>query len=487
MFLSEEEKIMIPVELKLKPNWVGHRNKVPIDVVNNCAAAPNNRNSWATYNTVCKSEALIDGIGFMFEPPYVGIDLDDCVVDGKINPFGSKMIKICNSYTEYSPSGTGIHIICKGKLPAPLKTPEIEAYQTGRYFTMTGKRISGHSLLKWIEDFSFLYPAGYKQRQSIPERLNSLREGNRNNTLTGIAGALRAKGFNAETIFEMLKAQAEKVNFPENELWTICRSVERYIPTSTGDNDSLSAFLSEDTKRRYIIPEVLAENTINLIVGLPESRKSWLLLDLALGIASGTDWLGRFKCEPKKVMIIDQERPRQEMQRRLKALLIGKNLELQTLEDNLVPKTGTATRINLEVSYQALCHKIEQLKPDVLLIDSLKTFQTGVITDNTSMQAVFERFKELRDKYNLTILILHHENKGAYIRAREGREVTAETIAGAGSIAEVPENIFIVTKHDDDSSFVHHVKNNYGQKIVPFLVRVVNINEDKSSIKVEAF
>ena len=65
----------------------------------------------------------IDGIGFMFskDDPFVGIDIDHCIQEGALTSLAEDVIETVNSYTEYSPSGDGIHIIAKGKLP--LKGP----------------------------------------------------------------------------------------------------------------------------------------------------------------------------------------------------------------------------------------------------------------------------------------------------------------------------------------------------------------------------
>ncbi len=46
-----------------------------------------------------------------------GIDLDNVIrEDGTLEPFALEIINLMNSYTEISPSGTGIHILCKGKI-----------------------------------------------------------------------------------------------------------------------------------------------------------------------------------------------------------------------------------------------------------------------------------------------------------------------------------------------------------------------------------
>ncbi len=334
----------------------------------------------------------------------------------------------------------------------------------------------------------------HKPDNWIIEALENIQPGNgangRTPTFVRVIGRLKAKGLNESEISGLLSPYAEKYDYRKLDN-LIGDQFKRYpVPVRKEDletSNSLTDFLLDTKAVPYIVPGCFAENTINILAGLQESRKSWILLDLAVAIASGTSWLDQYKCERRKVLIIDQERPRIEMQRRISALLAGRDLTVADLEGQLIPKVGTTFRINLEQSFDKLVRWIEEMKPEVVLVDSLKTFQTGIITDNQSMQEVFERVKELRSRFGLTFIILHHENKGAYARTREGLEITAENIAGAASIVEVPEGIFVSVNKDADSSLLYHVKNSYGTKQSPRLVKVVDLNESKSKIKVQGF
>ncbi len=74
--------------------------------------------------------------------PYVGIDIDHCIKDGVYSDLAKDVIALFQSYTEISPSGTGVHIICKGQLISSGKKNSqlgLEVYDTGRYFTVTEK------------------------------------------------------------------------------------------------------------------------------------------------------------------------------------------------------------------------------------------------------------------------------------------------------------------------------------------------------------
>jgi hypothetical protein len=88
-----------------------------------------------------------DGLGFVFsaDDPYTGVDLDG-VRDretGNLTPEAWAIVNALDGYTEVSPSRTGAHIIVKGTLPVSGKRRgSIEAYSSGRYFTVTGDAIS---------------------------------------------------------------------------------------------------------------------------------------------------------------------------------------------------------------------------------------------------------------------------------------------------------------------------------------------------------
>lgn len=149
----------IPQEMKDLPNWVcflfeergGKKTKVPYAPKTGQKAKSNDRSSWAPFNLAVENAFLYDGIGFMFsESPFVGVDLDHCIENGVISEFAQRIIKELNSYTEYSPSGTGLHIICRGSLPPGGNKNSklgLEMYSAGRYFTMTGKVLKGYSTI----------------------------------------------------------------------------------------------------------------------------------------------------------------------------------------------------------------------------------------------------------------------------------------------------------------------------------------------------
>lgn len=77
----------------------------------------------------------------------MGIDLDGCVRDGEIEPWAQEIVDAIGSYTEVSPSGTGVHILAyvdprtTGVVGRADHRRGIEVYNHGRYFTVAGRQI----------------------------------------------------------------------------------------------------------------------------------------------------------------------------------------------------------------------------------------------------------------------------------------------------------------------------------------------------------
>jgi putative DNA primase/helicase len=148
----------IPTELKAKPRWLvwkgqltekGKLTKVPYQATDPTQkASSTDPTTWTDFDTA--QEAVIareaDGAGYALGDGTVGADLDKCIdpVTGTLEPWAQEIIQALASYTEYSPSGRGVHILAKGSLPPHgRKKGPVEMYDSGRFFTITGRRVPG--------------------------------------------------------------------------------------------------------------------------------------------------------------------------------------------------------------------------------------------------------------------------------------------------------------------------------------------------------
>lgn len=158
--MNTEEKALkinpenIPEDLKSLENWVGwkpeersgNRTKVPYDPSTGELASSTDPETWVDFDTLKNKPKY--GLGFVFtNTPFAGVDLDGCRNSdtGELASEAQKIVDRLDSYTEISPSGTGLHIIVEGSFTGGgNKTgdvdgfKELEMYHTARYFTVTG-------------------------------------------------------------------------------------------------------------------------------------------------------------------------------------------------------------------------------------------------------------------------------------------------------------------------------------------------------------
>ena len=147
----------IPDELKNYPNWVvwrieergGKPTKVPYTPGTNRMASSTDPQTWRTFEDAWSdygNGGIADGIGFVFtNTPFCGVDLDHCLdSNGKLDKMAAMVMAELQSYTERSPGGGGLHVIIKANLPPGRRRKgNVETYDTGRYFTVTGDHWPG--------------------------------------------------------------------------------------------------------------------------------------------------------------------------------------------------------------------------------------------------------------------------------------------------------------------------------------------------------
>ena len=139
----------IPEQLRVRPQWVvwkamGQKpDKVPYSARTGRRASSTDLLTWGTFEEALHAykNGEYAGLGFVFSTgdPFTGIDLDGCVdpATGEVAVWAMEIVRYFDSYTEFSASGTGLHIIIRGEIPNRRKG-EVEVYSSKRYFTVTG-------------------------------------------------------------------------------------------------------------------------------------------------------------------------------------------------------------------------------------------------------------------------------------------------------------------------------------------------------------
>jgi len=161
----------IPNELKLNGLWCGwkltDKGKVPFNLLTGQYAKSNDETTFSTYPTLLnnihkylkfdESGKQTGGVGLGIFRGYSAIDIDHCIDEnGQMSEMALDIITFCNSYTEYSPSKTGVRIIFKTNVKIDKELYYINNHNCGleiyisnntnKFVSITGNKISGDAI-----------------------------------------------------------------------------------------------------------------------------------------------------------------------------------------------------------------------------------------------------------------------------------------------------------------------------------------------------
>src|SRR3712207_6312451 len=140
----------IPDELKSGRFWLVWRyergTKIPkiASTTTIQAASSTNSDTWRTFDEAMAAYKTghFSGIGRVIVEGHglTGLDIDKCInrETGEFDPHAEDVIRFFCSFSEISPSLSGVKIWVKGELPRSYKKAGLEVYNGGRFFTVTG-------------------------------------------------------------------------------------------------------------------------------------------------------------------------------------------------------------------------------------------------------------------------------------------------------------------------------------------------------------
>jgi len=186
------------------------------------------------------------------------------------------------------------------------------------------------------------------------------------------------------------------------------------IPLATEPIQRLSR---RPPERRWLIEDLWAEEAVGIVGGEPKCGKSFLALQVAVAVASGTACLGRFPAaRPGRVLLYAAEDPPHLVRERVEGICRLAGAAFESLDLHLL--TRESLRIDLPDEQSALGATIEGHHPTLLVLDPFVRLHRADENASSEISPILAALRALQRKHALAILVVHHAKKAAqHLRA----------------------------------------------------------------------
>jgi hypothetical protein len=181
-----------------------------------------------------------------------------------------------------------------------------------------------------------------------------------------------------------------------------------------------------DSGPRWLIEHLWPDSAVGVIGGQPKSWKSWLGLELAVAVASGTPCLGRYACaRPGPALVYLAEDALRDVRARIECLARSRRLSLEHLDLKVIAEP--VLRLDQEHDRRRLQDTVAEVRPRLLVLDPLVRLHALDENSSQEVSALLSYLRALQREHDVAIALVHHTSKRAH--ARHG-----QALRGTGDI-----------------------------------------------------
>lgn len=195
-----------------------------------------------------------------------------------------------------------------------------------------------------------------------------------------------------------------------------------------------------------IVEGLLHQNTKGVIASGSKAGKTWLLLDLAVSVATGTPFLNR-KTSQGKVLFVNFEIDRVFIKPRLQAVKQRKSVENL---DNLHILNLRGHTVDFESMTESIVKSVEKDGYTLIILDPIYKLMVGG-SENTAkgVKKLCQQVEQLSGQSGAAVVFSHHFTKG-----NQAKKAAIDRMSGSGVFARDADTIMTLTEHQEEGCYV---------------------------------
>lgn len=184
----------------------------------------------------------------------------------------------------------------------------------------------------------------------------------------------------------------------------------------------------EPNTQRWLIDQLWGAASVGVIGGAPKCSKTWLGLDMALSVATGTPCLGQYAVpEPGPVLVYLAEDSLAIVRERVEGMVRHRGLDLHAVPIHVI--TTPTLRLDRDPHRDQLFETAKRLRPRLLLLDPLVRLHGVDENHATEVAELLGYFRSLQRELDLALILVHHTRKNA-----GGGVAAGQTLRGSSDI-----------------------------------------------------
>jgi hypothetical protein len=203
-------------------------------------------------------------------------------------------------------------------------------------------------------------------------------------------------------------------------------------------------------EQRWLIDGLWADSAVGIVGGEPKCCKSFLALDVAVSVASGTPCLRRFAVSRRgPVLLYAAEDALDVVRRRLAGIAEAAGTCFRSLDVHVI--TASSVRLDDRVDRDRLRETVAAVEPRLLILDPFVRLHR--IDENAAAEVapLLAYLRELQREHQVAVMLVHHARKGAgRIRAGQALRGSSELHAWGDS------NLYLRRCHDELALSIEH-------------------------------
>jgi AAA domain-containing protein len=168
----------------------------------------------------------------------------------------------------------------------------------------------------------------------------------------------------------------------------------------------------DEVAERWLVEQLWCARSVGVLGGAPKSAKTWLGLDMALSVATGTPCLGKYAVpEPGPVLVYLAEDGLVVVRERIEGMARHRGLDVDQVEIYVI--TAPVLRLDRDPDRARLWETARQIRPRLVLLDPLVRLH-GIDENHAGAVAeLLTYFRSLQRQLGLSVLLVHHTRKNA--------------------------------------------------------------------------